>query len=84
MQDHSQGIQTQTFRFEAGQKYKLTQQKSEEIDSLDERYLNYHYVIAISTGEFSVCDCWIVDEDGQAHPELSPIPIRAESIGCEE
>lgn len=36
------------------------------------------------TGNYSICDCWIVDERGRKDPGLgvSPVPISAAVLGA--
>jgi hypothetical protein len=45
----------------------------------DEAHPGYTYALPNFTGRFWVCDCWIVNEQGERHPDydVAPVPLTA-------
>jgi hypothetical protein len=45
----------------------------------DEAHRGYTYALPSFTGRFWVCDCWIVNEQGERHPDydVAPVPLTA-------
>lgn len=48
----------------------------------DEANPRYTFLIPVDSGNFYLCDCWIVDRNGNKHPGYSvcPVPIRTEGM----
>jgi hypothetical protein len=73
-------------KFQKGQKYELNQSQKDYYDSIDDGKGNpcigYHYALAVNTGDYYICDCWIVSKSGAVHPGLnnSPVPVNRDSI----
>jgi len=49
----------------------------------DESKPKYDCYIPCSTGNWAICDCWIVNEKGKVHPGLNAcgVPICREALG---
>lgn len=73
-------------KWKKGQKYELTQPWKDHYDGCDDGEGNpcvgYHYAKAAHTGEFAICDCWIVNDRGRVHPGFcnSPVPVNHNSV----
>ena len=44
--------------------------------------IGYHYAKPIYTGDYNLCECWIVNKEGKVHPffKNSPVPVNRDSI----
>lgn len=43
----------------------------------------YNYLVPVRTGNFVICDCWVVNKEGYTHPRynVSPVPIDEDVLG---
>jgi hypothetical protein len=58
-------------RFIKGKLYKAVEPYAPEAPKFN------HYKPA-NTGDFEICDCWVVDANGRIHPgyNVSPVPVH--------
>lgn len=72
--------------FEEGKVYELSQDwkdyYDEQNDGSGNFCIGYHYAKPVHTGDYSICDCWIVNKEGEIHPgfNVSPVPVNRDSI----
>jgi hypothetical protein len=49
----------------------------------DEAHPGYTYALPSFTGRFWVCDCWIVNERGEKHPDYDAAPVPLTTCNLE-
>ena len=71
-----------TNTFIEGKIYRSLDEDTRQPDPYDDEAPEYDCYQPTTTGNFWLCDCWVVDSEGRQHPGYeSAVPVRRESLG---
>ena len=72
-----------TNAFIEGQIYRSINERSGKLDPYDDDAPEYDCYQPTATGDFWLCDCWVVDSEGRQHPGIdrSAVPVRKGCLG---